>query len=55
MKLGKLFKAAIGVVTIPLDVVKDIVTIGGVVTEKRSTYTQEKIEEIADNLDEASE
>ena len=55
MKLGKLFKAVVNVVTIPLAVTKDVFTLGGVATGKDQSYTKDKIEEIEDNLDEITE
>ena len=54
MKLGKLFKAAVGVVVLPIAVVKDVVTLGGVASDHGS-YTKEQIDEIADNLDDVTE
>jgi hypothetical protein len=56
---GKLLKAAFDVATIPVDVVKDLATVGGVSVDKRGgTYTGDKLrrlgrdaEEIRDELD----
>ena len=56
MKLGSLFKAAVGVVTLPVAVVKDVFTLGGVSTKgKLETYTKDQIEQIADDLDDVTE
>ncbi len=55
MKLGKLFGAAVGVLTIPVAVVKDVVTLGGIATAKGESYTKEKLYEIEEKLDEVSE
>ena len=51
--LGKFFKAIFEVaVELPIAVVKDIATIGGSATGEKETYTEQKIEEITDDLDE---
>ena len=52
---GKLLKAVVQVVEIPVAVVKDVVTLGGVATDKRQPYTSEKIDEIKQTLDEMDE
>ncbi|HQK38557.1 MAG TPA: hypothetical protein PLO52_00405 [Flavobacterium alvei] len=54
MKLGKLFKAAFNTVTLPIEIVKDIVTLGGVASEEPQSYTKTKIEEIEKNLDDVT-
>lgn len=54
MKLGKLFKAGVGLVTLPVAVVKDVLTLGGVCTGQGS-YVAQKIEEIEEDLDEVTE
>lgn len=54
MRLGKLFKAGIGIVTLPVAVVKDVVTLGGTATGKGS-YTKEQVEEIAEDLDKVTD
>jgi len=53
MNLGSLFKATVGIATLPIDVVKDVFTFGGIATEQEP-YTKQKIEEIADDLDEVT-
>lgn len=55
MKLGKLFKAVVGVATIPVALVKDVATMGGVVMGKPQSYTKDKIDKIADDLDKVTE
>lgn len=57
--LGKLLKTAIDVATIPVDVAKDVITMGGTLTDKNRPYTSEKlrrlnydVEEIRDAADE---
>lgn len=56
---GKLLKTAFDVVTVPVDIVKDVATLGGAVNEKRGgTYTGDKLrrlgqdaEEVRDEID----
>lgn len=55
MKLGKLFKAAFNTVTLPIEIAKDIITLGGIATEENQSYTKTKIEEIEKNLDDVTE
>lgn len=52
MKLGKLFGAVVGVATLPIAIVKDIVTLGGIATDNGQPYTKDKLEEIEEKLDE---
>jgi hypothetical protein len=40
--LGKLLKAGLDVVTVPLAAVKDVATLGGAVNDHGSTYLGEK-------------
>lgn len=49
MGLGSLFKAAVGVVTLPIAVAKDVISLGD------ADATSEKLEEIANDLDEIFE
>ena len=50
---GKLLKTAFDVATIPVDVVKDVATLGGAVNEKRGgTYTGDKLRRIGDDGEE---
>lgn len=46
-------KAALGIVTLPLDVAADVVTLGGSLTDKRQPYTAQKLGQVFDNLEEA--
>lgn len=50
----KLLKAAIGTVLLPVDVVRDVVTLGDSLTDSDS-YTGKRLEQIGDNLDQALE
>lgn len=50
----KLLKAAVGVVTLPVDVVADIVTLGGAINDRDEPYTVTKAKRIYRNIDGAS-
>lgn len=52
--LNDLAKAAVGVVTLPVTVAADIVTLGGELTDKKKPYTAKAIEDIAKNVDNAT-
>lgn len=45
-------KAAIDVVTLPVDIVKDVATMGGVLTDENKPYTAQKFERLGDDLEE---
>lgn len=51
-----LFKAlvstAINLVTLPVDIVKDVVTLGGAITDQPKTYTEQKLEKIKEEASE---
>ena len=46
---GKLVATAVNVVTLPVAIVKDVTTLGGVVTERQKSYTSEKLEQIKED------
>lgn len=52
--LESLAKAATAVVTVPVAVVADVVTLGGSLTDKRKPYTAEAVADFVDNLKDAS-
>lgn len=53
--LGKLTKAAVGlVVETPLAVVADVVTLGGVLTDKDQPYTATAVEKVVKNVQDAT-
>lgn len=52
--LESLAKAAAAVVTVPVAVVADVVTLGGSLTDKDTPYTAEAVEDMADNLKDAT-
>ena len=49
-----LAKAAVAVVTVPVAVVADVVTMGGVLADKDKPYTAEAVEDFVDNLKDAA-
>lgn len=52
--LESLAKAATAVVTVPVAVVADVVTLGGVCTDKDKPYTAEALEDLVGNLKDAT-
>ena len=52
--LESLAKAAVAVVTVPVAAVADVVTLGGVLTDKDSTYTGEAVSDAMQNLKDAT-
>ena len=48
-----LLKAAVGVVVLPIDIAKDVVTLGGSITNDRSAVAK-RAEHIARNIDKAT-
>ena len=52
--LESLTKAALGVVTVPVAVVADVVTLGGVLTDKSEPYTAEAVSDVVKNLKNAA-
>lgn len=49
---GKIVKTVVNVVELPLAVVKDATTLGGVCTGEDQTYTRQQIEKIKEEADE---
>ena len=47
-------KAAVAVVTVPVAVVADVVTMGGALTDKDKPYTAEAVGDLVDNLKDAT-
>jgi hypothetical protein len=50
---GKLFKAVLNTAFLPVEVVKDVVTLGGTLNGEDETYTGKRLEKIQDQIDEA--
>jgi len=52
---GKLLKAAVGVVVeTPVAVIADVVTMGGVLTDKREPYTATALKKVVENVQDAT-
>jgi hypothetical protein len=53
MKLfGQIVRTLVNVVELPVEVIKDAVTLGGVVTEQDKSYTRQQLEKIAEDASE---
>ena len=50
---GSILKAAVGVVTTPVALAADVVTLGGALTNRETPYTVAQAEEIMKNLEKA--
>lgn len=46
----KLFKTIFDLATLPIEVVKDVVTLGGVATERKKSYTKERFEKLDNDI-----
>ena len=53
--LKSLTKALVGVVTLPVDVVADVITLGGSLTDKDEPYTSKKAGDIMKSIERATE
>ena len=47
---GKLASAAVGVVVSPIDLAKDVITMGGALTDEDEPYTVQRAKQIANDL-----
>jgi hypothetical protein len=52
--LESVAKAALGVVTVPVAVAADVVTLGGALTDKDEPYTAEAVRDVVQNLKDAA-
>jgi len=52
--LESLAKAAVAVVTVPVAVVADVVTLGGAINDKDRPYTADAVSDFVDNLKNAA-
>lgn len=50
---GNLLKAVVAVAVTPVAIVADVVTLGGTMTERRESYTEEMLDKVKNNLDQA--
>lgn len=55
MRLGKLFRAAVGVAMIPSDLAADMLTLGMRKATDGETFTGKKVREIEEALDEVTD
>ena len=46
----KIFKTLFDIATLPVEVAKDIITLGGTATERKKTYTRERFEKLDNDL-----
>ena len=51
--LENITKAAVGVATLPVDIVADTVTLGGTLNDKQETYTGKKLDNVMTSLEKA--
>lgn len=49
---GKLLKTTFDLVTLPVDIVKDVATMGGVLTYENEPYTAKKFKRLGDDMEE---
>ena len=52
--IESLAKASLAVVTVPVAMVADVVTMGGMLTDKDKSYTGEAVGDFVDNLKDAT-
>jgi hypothetical protein len=50
-----LLKAAAAVVTVPVSAAADVITIGGALTDAPQSYTAKALEDLMQNLDDATQ
>ena len=50
--LGKLLKTTIDIATMPVAIVKDAATMGGMLTDKEESYTVNKLNKLNDDVSE---
>lgn len=49
---NKILKTGLNVITTPIDIVKDVATMGGLNTNQNETYTGKKLKKILENTEE---
>lgn len=49
--LGKLGRLTLDLIETPVAIVKDVVTLGGAITEESKPYTAQKLDDIADDYE----
>lgn len=53
--LRKLLGAAVDVVLTPVEVIKDVATLGGVLTDNDETYTGKRLEKALDKISDSAD
>ena len=53
--IKSLFQSVLNLAVVPLEIVKDVVTMGGVLTDEKKPYTLKRLEKAQEKLDEALE
>lgn len=46
----KIFRTIFDIVTLPIEAVKDIITLGGTATERRKSYLKERFEKLDNDI-----
>jgi hypothetical protein len=49
--LGNILGTIIDTASLPVAIIKDAATLGGVLTDRQKTYTQEKAEDVKEDLE----
>ena len=52
---GSILKTVIDTATLPIEVAKDVVTLGGAATGEHQTYTGKRLEKLSDDLEDISD
>lgn len=53
MKLfGQIVRTVVNTAMLPVEIVKDVYTLGGVITEQRKPYTLQRLEQLKDEAEE---
>jgi hypothetical protein len=52
---GSLLKTIVDVVETPIAMVKDVATLGGTLTDQKRPYTEQKLEELGEDWDDAKQ
>ncbi len=52
---GSILKTVVDTAILPIEIAKDVVTLGGVATGKSETYTSKQLNKLADDLDDISD
>jgi len=52
--IGSLLKAAVSVIDVPVSIAADVVTLGGVLVDKKTTHTGDALGRLVDNVADAT-